>query len=152
MPRTFNVVQVDAARPKCEGPENLALVDAAFERPGGPEAQRMKATLCKGCPIGHACLAWAMTWRESGIWGGTGPKGRTQHGAPGGSAPGARAEMAARHSTPYRPKAAADVSVKVIRAWALEHGLPVNPHKGKISEAIRELYDAAHGQHTAHAS
>lgn len=76
-------VRLDGPRATCSKPEHLALVDAAFARPGGPEAQTMKRELCAGCPIGEGCLAWGMTWREDGIWGGVGPKGRTQHGAPG---------------------------------------------------------------------
>lgn len=73
----------DAPRVPCAQPEHLTLVDAAFAKPGGPDAQRMKTDLCTGCPNGHRCLAWAMTWREDGIWGGTGPNSRTRHGAPG---------------------------------------------------------------------
>lgn len=83
MARAFAVVSDEGPRAACAAPEHLPLVDAAFARPGGPAAQRMKATLCTRCPIGEQCLAWAMTWREDGIWGGTGPKARTQHGAPG---------------------------------------------------------------------
>lgn len=82
MARAFAVVQAEGPRPNCAAPEHLALVDAAFERPGGPDAQRMKRDLCARCPIGEQCLAWAMLWREDGIWGGTSPKARTQHGAP----------------------------------------------------------------------
>jgi len=75
-------VQLDGPRGHCSKPEHLPLVDAAFARPGGPEAQRMKRDLCTGCPIGEQCLAWAMTSREEGIWDGVGPNGRTRHGAP----------------------------------------------------------------------
>ena len=81
-------VQIDAPRVPCSRPEHLPLVDLAFERPGGPAAQQMKAELCAGCPIGERCLAWAMTWREDGIWGGVGPNLRTRHGAPSAKAIG----------------------------------------------------------------
>lgn len=76
-------VQLDGPRPRCAEPDHLALVDAAFERPGGSAAHVMKTTICPNCPIGDSCLDWAMTRREEGIWGGHGPKGRTEHGAPG---------------------------------------------------------------------
>jgi hypothetical protein len=76
-------VKPDGPRANCSKPELLPLVDAAHARPGGPAAQEMKATVCPGCPIGTACLAWAMLWREDGIWGGVSPKTRTMRGAPG---------------------------------------------------------------------
>lgn len=82
MARAYNVVPADLPPLPCAKPEALPLVDAAFTRPGGPEAQRMKRELCAGCPIGAACLAWALTHREEGVWGGTGANTRTRHGAP----------------------------------------------------------------------
>lgn len=137
-------VPLDGPRAACAKPEHLALVDAAFVKPGGPEAQRMKRDLCTNCPIGERCLAWAMTAREDGIWGGTGPKSRTQHGGPG------RASKRAHSGTTplprrYAPNAAANVPTRTIRAWALEQGLPVHPTKGVMSEAIRAQYAAAQG-------
>lgn len=61
--------------------DHLELVDAAHARPGGPEAQDMKR-LCRTCPVSAACLEWAMTHGECGVWAGISPKVRTQHGAP----------------------------------------------------------------------
>jgi hypothetical protein len=69
-------------KPACAAPDLLPLVDAAFERPGGPEAQRMKRDLCTGCPVGDQCLAFAMTSHQYGVWGGTSSNARTRHGAP----------------------------------------------------------------------
>jgi hypothetical protein len=75
-------VKADGPRAHCAKPELLPLVDAATARPGGPAAHQMKTTICPGCPIGDACLAWAMGQHEDGIWGGTGPNTRTRRGAP----------------------------------------------------------------------
>lgn len=78
----------------CSDPEHLPLVDAAFDRPGGPAAQEMKRTLCRDCPVATLCAGWAITHPEFGVWGGTTPKQRTVHGAPSASrltyAPGLR--------------------------------------------------------------
>jgi hypothetical protein len=68
------------ARPACA--ERLDLVDAAFARPGKSDELR---ALCADCPVATACLSLAMTRGEHGVWGGTGPKVRTQHGAPSAS-------------------------------------------------------------------
>lgn len=69
-------------KPNCAAPEALAVVDAAFERPGGPAGIEMRERVCPGCPVGEQCLAWAMSQWAPGIWGGTSPMQRTQHGAP----------------------------------------------------------------------
>ena len=58
----------------------LPLVDAAFVRPGGPEARTMRDTLCPGCPAFDRCLDEAMTRGEVGVWAGTSPNQRTRHG------------------------------------------------------------------------
>lgn len=87
----YSVVKLDGPRPHCAEPWALPLVDAAFDRPGGPAAEEMKATVCPGCPIGTACLAWAMDRREEGVWGGASPNLRTRRGAPSGKSPGAQA-------------------------------------------------------------
>lgn len=69
-------------QPACGKPEHLPLVDAAFERPGGPAGDEMRAKLCTGCPAGHHCLALAMMNRQFGVWGGASPNTRTRHGGP----------------------------------------------------------------------
>lgn len=71
----------------CSDPAVLPLVDLAFERPGSETARYMADTLCRRCPVAGQCLDWAMSQREWGVWGGTTPKTRTQHGAPGAAAP-----------------------------------------------------------------
>jgi len=61
--------------------DRLDLVDAGYSHPGSPEAYQLRA-LCRRCPVAATCLDLAMRNPEWGIWGGTGPKVRTQHGAP----------------------------------------------------------------------
>lgn len=68
-------------RPACADPVHLALVDAAFARPGGPAARRMREELCRFCPAASACLGEAMANPEAGVWGMTSPYWRTTHGA-----------------------------------------------------------------------
>lgn len=72
----------DAGRAACSDPAHLPLVDAAFARPGGPEARSMARNLCRTCPVAEACFAWAIAHPEAGVWAGTSPKLRTLHGAP----------------------------------------------------------------------
>ena len=62
--------------------DRLDLVDAAYARPGGPQAERLKLICTTGCPIAAACLTMAMTQREEGVWGGTSDGMRTRHGGP----------------------------------------------------------------------
>lgn len=75
-------VKADGLRPHCAAPGLLAVVDAAYERPGGPAGKQMREVICPGCPIGDACLAWAMCIREEGVWGGSSNHARTRHGGP----------------------------------------------------------------------
>lgn len=58
------------------------LVDAAFERPGGPAAVELRENFCRHCPIAAICLAHAMEVGEAGVWGGTSGHTRSRHGAP----------------------------------------------------------------------
>lgn len=58
------------------------LVDAAYEKPGGPEARFISTELCPVCPISEMCLMFAMTNGEAGTWGATSPNKRTRSGAP----------------------------------------------------------------------
>lgn len=71
---------LDEGRAACA--EDLALVDAAYRRPGGPEAHRLAEDFCPRCPLAAACLDHAMRRREAGVWGGTSPNLRTRHGGP----------------------------------------------------------------------
>ena len=65
----------------CSDPVALPLVDAAFARFGGPEAQQLKKRFCARCEIAAQCLDSAMLGGEWGVWGGTGKSERTKHGA-----------------------------------------------------------------------
>lgn len=80
--RAFDILAADGPRPNCADPVHLPIVDAAFDRPGGPAAVEMRERICPGCPVGEQCLEWGMRWREDGIWGGIGPNARTGRGAP----------------------------------------------------------------------
>lgn len=68
------------ARATCSDPAHLPLVDEAYRRPGGPAGQQMRDQLCARCPIQELCLDEAMAHGEWGIWGGSSPYSRTQHG------------------------------------------------------------------------
>lgn len=54
--------------------------------------------------------------------------GSTARRSTGGSAP--------------RPRSAADTDPKAVRAWALAHGVPVNP-RGRLKAQVVEQYKAA---------
>ena len=60
--------------------DRLDLVDAAYKRPGGSQADELKRRYCPHCPIALDCLTQAMERREEGVWGGTTPYVRTMHG------------------------------------------------------------------------
>lgn len=62
--------------------DELELVDAAFERPGGPAGERLRMEFCSGCPIATQCLMHAMEVGEAGVWGGTSGHTRSRAGAP----------------------------------------------------------------------
>lgn len=74
---------LDSSTPPCADPAALPVVDAAYDRPGGPAGRYMARELCGPCPVFTSCLAHAMRHREQGIWGGTTPSWRTRAGAPG---------------------------------------------------------------------
>ena len=164
-------IPLEAGRATCADPQHLPLVDAAFEQPGGPEAQQMKHTLCRHCPIAHECITWAMTHAEAGIWGGTSPKARTIHGAPNQlptvpdylhrgrtegipAEPWRRKKPAPRKSPGPRihnttPSQAATrcaqlgVRERDVKRWAYDQGL-VTTIKGRVALTPVEQYAAAH--------
>jgi hypothetical protein len=68
------------SRPTCAAPEWLPVVDAAFARPGGPAAERLRRVACPECPVNTACLLLAVRGAEHGTWAGTSAKWRTEHG------------------------------------------------------------------------
>lgn len=139
-----------AGRATCSDPDHLPLVDAAFEKPGGPEAQEMKRTLCRHCPVQAMCATWAMTHREAGVWGGTAPKWRTQNGGPKDTTvPRPVRPAVVRERTTTRPPNAtaircAELGVREseVKAWAYERGL-VRSIRGRVSLAVVEAWAAA---------
>lgn len=69
----------DLLAPLCAQPENLAIVDAAYAKPGSAAGRLMRDQLCSRCPAASQCLSEAMARGEWGIWGGTTPNLRTRH-------------------------------------------------------------------------
>lgn len=160
-------VTLEQGRATCSEPQHLPLVDAAFAKPGGPEAQEMKRTLCRTCPVAEHCLAWAMTHGEAGVWAGTSPNLRGRRGAPralpvvpdylhrGGREGGTPAEQWRRDQRKpakigkRQQNAAATRCAELgvreadIRRWAYEHGLATS-NKGRASLAHVEAWAAAH--------
>lgn len=160
-------VPLDAGRATCSDPVHLPLVDAAFDKPGGPEAQEMKRTLCRECPVAAQCFAWAMTHAEAGVWGASSPKLRTIHGAPNklepvpdylhrGRTEGVPAQPWRRKSGrrgpdtgPRTPNAGATRCAELgvreadVKRWAYEQGL-ARTIKGRASLAHVEAWAAAH--------
>lgn len=64
----------------CATPDGLKLVDAAYERSGGPAAKRLAQRYCPYCPVRDACLSAGMLG-EWGVWGGTSQHIRTKQGS-----------------------------------------------------------------------
>lgn len=149
-------------RAACADPQHLPLVDAAFAKPGGPEAQQMKRELCRDCPVAQTCFTWAMTHPEAGIWAGTSPKLRINRGAPSESA-----NIRGRADTPRRHRRTEPRPVKIrttppnaaerrllelgvrngdVRTWAYEQGI-VRSRQGRVSLAHIEAWAAAHRGH-----
>lgn len=153
-------------RATCSNPEYLPLVDAAHARPGGPEAQQMKNQLCRHCPVNAACLEWAMTHGEAGIWGGLSPEIRKRHGAPkspplvpralysegpvGVPAEAGRREQVAKQQAHVRKidvtvsrLAALGVTGAEVKRWAFEQGL-VRTVSGRVALSTVEEWAEAH--------
>lgn len=76
----LTIVTPTDTHPTCAAPEHLALVDAAFKRPGGPESHRMRERLCKGCPMRLECLLLGNATGEHGVWGGLNTNERVRAG------------------------------------------------------------------------
>lgn len=75
-------VPIAEGRAACAEPGMLDLVDEAIDRPGSRAGKFMRAEVCPACEVFAACLTWAMTHPEAGVWGGTTPIQRTKAGAP----------------------------------------------------------------------
>jgi hypothetical protein len=65
------MISFEQGKAACGDPQYVSMIDAALEQPGGPQGHLMRRHLCRGCPAREACLDWAMTHDEKGIWGGT---------------------------------------------------------------------------------
>jgi len=68
------------AEPVCADPDFLPLVDAAFDRPGGPESHWMRDHLCPGCPVRLECFLLGNARGEHGVFGGLNGNERTRAG------------------------------------------------------------------------
>ena len=159
-------VTLEQGQAACSDPQHLPLVDAAFAKPGGPEAQQMKRTLCRGCPVAEHCLAWGMAHGEAGIWGGLSPRIRGAHGAPRTlpvvpdylhrsgregvpAQPWRRGQTEPTTAGKRQQNAAATrcaelgVRESVVRRWAYEQGLTTS-NRGRASLAHVEAWATAH--------
>lgn len=77
---TLTLVMPLDAHPVCADPEWLPVVDAAFERQGGPEAHDLAKRACPICEVRSECLLLAMRNGEPGPWGGTSSHTRVRRG------------------------------------------------------------------------
>jgi hypothetical protein len=59
--------------------DHLDLVDAAYDRPGGPEAHLLREQVCPRCPIAELCFLEGAERDEGGVWGGVGPHQRHKY-------------------------------------------------------------------------
>lgn len=84
----LTVVMPHNARPVCAAPEYLPVVDAAFERSGGPESHWMRENLCPGCPVRLECLLLGNATGEHGVWGGLNSRERVRAGGKSSRTPG----------------------------------------------------------------
>lgn len=156
-------VPLELGHAACSDPEHLPLVDAAHERPGGPEAQEMKETLCRTCPVNRACFAWGMTHAEVGIWGGVSRKARTLRGAPTklGTVPDAEHRPPRHPDTANRRKIEQrrtdattlrlhelGVTGSQVKRWAYQQGL-VSTTTGRVALTTIEAWAEAHPQAAA---
>jgi hypothetical protein len=64
----------------CADRSLLPLVDAAYERPGGPAGERMRREVCRRCCVSQQCFDEALRSGEWGIWGAATPNQRTRLG------------------------------------------------------------------------
>lgn len=131
--------------PACAPPEHLALVDAAFARPGGPESDWMRKNLCRGCPLRLECLLLGNTLGEHGVWGGLNTNERVRAGGRSARGPGGSNGLpnlrGIDHGQGTRTHPA--VPARIVKAWAREHDIPV-PARGRPRAEVYAAYDAAH--------
>lgn len=96
---TLLALPVDA-KPTCAAPEHLALVDAAFQRPSGPESHWMRQRLCTGCPVRLECLLLGNAQGEHGVWGGLNTNERSRAGGKSARLPGGTPRNLAHRRSP----------------------------------------------------
>jgi hypothetical protein len=132
----------------CAAPENLRVVDAAFDGRGAtnaPNNRAMKA-LCASCTIWDDCLRDALENGEHGPWGGTVERERTK-------VTGQRPyrfnmrdveypHVAYMHSAV--PGERRNPETRQIKEWAVGVGLLAAVTRGTVRREIREAYYAAH--------
>jgi hypothetical protein len=72
---------LDSGLPPGNCADQVEVVDAAFDHPGGPKQKYMEKRVCPGCPIWEECLDEAMRNGEWGPWGGTSQRQRNRNRA-----------------------------------------------------------------------
>jgi hypothetical protein len=140
-----------AAKGACS--DRLDLVDAAFERPGGPAARELATKVCSRCPIWRECLYTALDSGEHGVWGGASERTRRRY-VPRAATYNLRTVDRGRHGAkqPEDPKPRSDrrvtqmadlgVTSAEVRGWADDHGVPVTP-RGLPSLDVIDAYARA---------
>jgi hypothetical protein len=122
--------------------DRLDLVDAAFDRPGGPAARELAERVCPTCPIWRECLYAALDSGEHGVWGGANERTRRRHvkrpptynlrAVDRGMVDGVTqtgAQPTSNRLSDRRITQMADLGVTSaqVRGWAYDHGIPVTP-------------------------
>lgn len=139
------------AKPLCAAPEHLALVDAAFERAGGPESHELRERVCPGCPVRTGCLLLGNANGEHGIWGGLNTNQRVSAGGRSAHTNGGSYLnlQGIDHGRNYRPTdtVRGSAPAREVRDWARSQGIPTHG-RGRPAVAVYEAYLSAHeGDH-----
>jgi hypothetical protein len=151
---------MDAAA-RCATPEGIALVDAAFDRPGGPAQRRMETDVCPTCQVWDDCLKAALATGEHGPWGGTSERKRRQFVRHPPMFNLRTAHMPAQPTTDdgqRRRSAGGGSNRRLIRElglnasdvkqWALTTGRATTVPRGTPSAALIQEYANAHPKET----
>lgn len=135
---TYTALPIDS-HPVCANPGWLPIVDAAFDRPGGPAAHDLAQYACPSCPVREECLLLSMVG-EYGPWGGTSANARTRLGAP---AARSRHNVAGIEHGVRRAVPPAPAPTKLVKTWARSQGIPVSV-RGRPAAAVYAAYADAH--------
>lgn len=129
-----------SARGVCARPENLSIVDAAFDGRGGAGApnQRAMKALCRRCPIWNECLQDALDNGEHGPWGGTVERERNRVTGTRTYRFNMRNVEIPDTSDASRPTQIRNTS-RVVKEWAVEMGLI---DAVTLTPVTREIIDA----------